>query len=118
MEQRPAIKTALPRHRYQIGDYGATVLGDIDSDDPHAYRWILALVPMGAQAPSLYVCCQRAAPERAASGAYDLRVVSEAITDVVDTADHWGDLDSFSEQALDLACQVLGLKQEMIVKLM
>jgi hypothetical protein len=45
-------------------------------------------------------------------------VVSEAITDVVDTADHWGDLDSFSEQALDLACQVLGLKQEMIVKLM
>ncbi|MCG6943070.1 MAG: hypothetical protein LJE69_17705 [Thiohalocapsa sp.] len=118
MEQRPAIKTALPRHRYQVGDHSATVLGDVDSDDPHAYRWILALVPMGSQEPSLYVCAQQAAPERVSAGAYDLRVVSDAITDVVDTADRWGDLDTFSEQALDLACQVLGLRQEMVVKLM
>lgn len=118
MEQRPAIKTALPKRRYQIADYSATVLGDIESDDPHRYRWILALVPMGSQEPTLYICAQQAAPERAARGDYDLRVVSEALTDVVDTADHWGDLDMFSEQALDLACQVLGLKQEMVVKLM
>ncbi|WP_058555552.1 hypothetical protein [Thiohalocapsa sp. ML1] len=118
MEQRPAIKTALPKRRYEISDYSATVLGDIDSDDPQPYRWILALVPMGSREPTLYICAQRAAPERAASGAYDLRVVSAALTDVVDTADHWGDLDHFSEQALDLACQVLGLKHEMVVKLM
>jgi hypothetical protein len=118
MEHRPAIKTALPKHRYQISDYSATVLGDIDSDDSQRYRWILALVPMGSQEPTLYVCAQQVARERAASGAYDLRVVSDALTDVVDTADHWGDLEIFSEQALDLACQVLGLKHEMVVKLM
>jgi hypothetical protein len=118
MEQRPAIKTALPKHRYQVSDYSATVLGDIDSDDAHRYRWILALVPMGGQEPTFYVCCQQAAPERAADGAYDLRVVSDAVTDVVDTADRWGDLETFTDQALDLACQVLGLKQEMAVKLM
>lgn len=118
MDQRPIIKTALPRHRYQIADYGATVLGDIDSDDPYRYRWILALVPMGSQEPTFYVCAQQAAKERSGEGAYDLRVVSDAVTDVVDTADRWGDVDTFSEQALDLACQVLGLKQEMVVKLM
>lgn len=118
MEQRPSVKTALPKHRYQIGDYSATVLGDIDTDDPHPYRWILALVPMGSREPTFYVCCQQAAPARAPSGAYDLRVVSDAITDIVDTADRWGDLDTFSEQALDLACQVLGLRQEMVVKLL
>ena len=118
MQQRPAIKTALPRHRYQLSDYSATVLGDIESDDACRYRWILALVPMGSQEPTLYVCCQQVAPERAGSGAYDLRVVSDAVTDVVDTADRWGDLETFSEQALDLACQVLGLKHEMAVKLM
>ncbi|MBK1632517.1 hypothetical protein CKO31_17565 [Thiohalocapsa halophila] len=118
MEQRPSIKTALPKHRYDISDYSATVLGDIDTDDPHPYRWIMALVPMGSQEPSLYICAQRAAPERASMGDYDLRVVSEALTDVVDTADRWGDLEIFTEQALDLACQVLGLKQEMVIKLM
>jgi hypothetical protein len=118
MEHRPVIKTALPKHRYQISDYSATVLGDIDSDEPHRYRWILALVPMGSAEPTLYICAQQAVPERAAEGAYDLRVVSAALTDVVDTADRWADLEIFSEQALDLACQVLGLKHEMVVKLM
>ena len=118
MDQRPAIKTALPKHRYEISDYSATVLGDIDSDDPHRYRFILALVPMGSREPTLYICAQHAAPERVGEGAYDLRVVSDALTDIVDTADRWGDLDTFSEQALDLACQVLGLKHEMVVKLM
>ncbi len=118
MQQRPAIKTALPRHRYQISDYSATVLGDIDSDDDERYRWILALVPMGSQEPVLYVCAQAAAAERTSEGGYDLRVVSEAVTDVVDTADRWGDLEIFTEQALDLACQVLGLQSDMVVKLM
>jgi hypothetical protein len=118
MQQRPSIRTALPKHRYQISDYSATVLGEIASDDEHEYRWIMALVPMGGQEPSLYICAQRAAPERVPDGAYDLRVVSDAVTDVVDTADRWADLETFSEQALDLACQVLGLKQEMAIKLM
>jgi len=115
MQDRPAIKTAIPKHRYQISDYSATVLGDVDAGDGRRYRWILALVPMGETQPSLYVCCEFG---RSAEGRYDIRVVNEAMSEVVDSADHWGDLEAFSEMAMDLAIQVLGLKNEQPIKLM
>lgn len=117
MQRRPSIRTALPKRRYQIGDHAATLLGDIDSGDAHAYRYILALVPMGEQAPVLYVTSEEAPPERRADGGYDLRVVSEGLTDVLDTADRWGDLEQFAEQAIDLAQQVLGLSNQQVLKL-
>ncbi|MGB5734496.1 MAG: hypothetical protein WBM40_08645 [Thiohalocapsa sp.] len=115
MQYRPAIKTAIPKHRYQISDYSATVLGDIEAGDDRRYRWILALVPMGDAQPSLYVCCEFGS---GSDGRYDIRVVNEAMSEVVDSADHWGDLDAFSEMAMDLAGQVLGLKNEQAIKLM
>jgi len=115
MQERPAIKTAIPKHRYQISDYSATVLGDIEAGDDRRYRWILALVPMGDARPSLYVCCEFG---RGAEGRYDIRVINEAMSEVVDSADHWGDLEAFSGMAVDLATQLLGLKNEQAIKLM
>jgi hypothetical protein len=115
MQDRPAIKTAIPKHRYQISDYSATVLGDIEAGDDRRYRWILALVLMGDTQPSLYVCCEFG---RGPDGRYDIRVVNDAMSEVVDSADHWGDLEAFSEMAMDLAIQVLGVKNERPIKLM
>ena len=112
MQDQPRIKTALPKRRYQLGDYSATVLGEIEADDGHDYRWLMAFVPMGRNEPSLYVCCEAAAAERRGDGDWDMRIVSEAMTDVLDTADHWGDLDTFCEQAIDLGRQVLGLANQ------
>jgi hypothetical protein len=40
------------------------------------------------------------------------------LTDVLDTADRWANIDAFAEQALDLAQQVLGLSNQEIIKLM
>lgn len=118
MQDRPIIKTALPKRRYQIGDHAASLLGDIDSGDGRQYRYILALVPMGEQDPVLYVTTEPAAPERQAQGGYDLRLISDSLTDLLDTGDRWADLDLFAEQALDLAQQVLGLRNQQIIKLM
>jgi hypothetical protein len=118
MQDRPVIKTALPKHRYQIGDYSATLLGDIESGDAQRYRYILALVPMGEHEPTLYVTSQPAPPERRAQGDYDLRVISESLTDVLDTGDRWADSELFAEQALDLAQQMLGLRNQQVVKLL
>ncbi|TVQ85396.1 MAG: hypothetical protein EA400_16065 [Chromatiaceae bacterium] len=109
MQDRPIIRTALPRRRYQIGDYAATLLGEIESGDGRDYRFILALVPGNGGEPVCYITCEAAPPARAAAGAWDLRVVSEALTEVMDSADHWADLDHFAEQGLDLARQLLGL---------
>lgn len=118
MQDRPQIKTALPKRRYQIGDHAATLLGEIESDDQRQYRFILALVPMGEQEPVLYVTSELAAADRRGEGAYDLRVVSEGLTDVVDTADRWESLDQFADQAVDLAQQILGLRNHQVIKLM
>jgi hypothetical protein len=118
MQNRPVIKTALPKRRYQIGDHAATLLGDIESGDQNSYRFILALVPMGEQEPVLYVTSQPAPPARRGQGAFDLRVISEGLTDLLDTADRWENVDQFAEQALDLAQQVLGLRNQQVIKLM
>jgi hypothetical protein len=118
MQDRPAIATAIPRHRYQVGDFAASLLGDIDSTDGRNYRWILALVPMSSREPVLYICCEQAPPARAADGRYDVRVVNDTMSEIVDSADHWGDAEVFAEQAIDLARQILGLKTEQLIKLM
>jgi hypothetical protein len=118
MQDRPLIKTALPKRRYQIGDYAASLLGDIESSDGRRYRYILALVPMGEQEPVLYVTCEQAAAERRSQGGYDLRLISAQLTDLMDTADRWANVDSFADQAIDLAQQLLGLRNQQVVKLM
>lgn len=118
MQHRPRITTALPRRRWQIGDHTATLLAEIDSPDPVRYRHILALVASSEREPVLYVTCEEAPPERTMVGRYDLRVVNAALCDLLDTADRWGDVDAFCEQALDLACQVLGLRAEEPMRLL
>jgi hypothetical protein len=118
MQDRPVIKTAIPRHRYQVGDYAASLLGEIESGDVRQYRYILAFVPMGKREPELYVCAEQVPPEDRADGAYRLRLVSEALSEVLDSDDRWGDLDAFAEQALKLGAQVLGLQREQVVKLL
>ena len=93
MQDRPTIKTAIPKRRYQLGDHSASLLGEIESGDARHYRYILA-VRTGEREPVLYVC---AALAERADGAYRLRVVSELMTEVVDTNDRWGELDAFAE---------------------
>ncbi len=118
MQNRPVIKTAIPKHRYQVGDYAASLLGEIESGDHRAYRYILAFVRLGRKEPELYVCAEPTPPVERAEGAYRLRVVSEALSEVVDTDDRWGDLETFAAQALKLGAQALGLQREQVVKLM
>jgi hypothetical protein len=118
MQDRPRIATAIPKRRYQVGDYAATVLGEVESGDPRHYRYILAMVPMGQRTPTLYVTCETTPPRDAVQGAYRLRLVTGAMAEVMDTADRWGDLDAFAEQALKLAGQALGLQREQVIRLL
>jgi hypothetical protein len=118
MKDRPLIKTAIPKRRYQIGDFSASLLGEIESGGVVAYRYILAFVQMGRQEPGFYVCSEQTPPAEPSDGRYRLRVVNEAMSEVVDSNDRWGDLDTFSEQALRLGIQALGLQQEQVVRLL
>jgi hypothetical protein len=118
MREQPQIQTAIPKHRYQIGDYAASLLGEIESGDSRAYRYILAFVPLGRKEPDLYVCAELAPPADREAGAYRLRILSETLSEVLDTGDQWGDLETFASQALKLGAQALGLQREQVVQLM
>lgn len=118
MQDRPIIKTAIPKRRYQIGDFGVSLLGEIESGDLRRYRYILAFVQTGQDQPSFYVCAEQQPPASAAQGSYALRVINEAMSEVVETSDAWGDIDAFAEQGLKLGAQVLGLQQEQVLRLL
>lgn len=118
MRHRPVIKTAIPKRRYQLGGYTASLLGEIECGDNRVYRYILAFVRLGRNEPELYVCSEPAPPGDLAAGSYRLRVQSESLSEVVDTDERWGDLDTFATQALRLGAQALGLQREQVVRLM
>ncbi|WPL17184.1 hypothetical protein Thiowin_02180 [Thiorhodovibrio winogradskyi] len=117
MQDRPTIKTAIPKGRYQIGDYSATLLSEIESPDVRAYRFILAFVPDGQREPRFYVCSESAA-DPSQPRLCHLRVVSETLSEIVDSDPRWADADIFAEQALELGAQALGLSKQQIIKLL
>jgi hypothetical protein len=116
MHDRPNIKIAIPKRRYQVGDFGASLLGEIESGDARRFRYILAFVQLGQAQPSLYVCAEPA--DAAGPGKHALRVINEVMSEVVDTDERWGDLDAFAEQGLKLGMQFLGLQREQVAQLM
>jgi hypothetical protein len=118
MQGRPVVKTAIPKRRYQVGSHSASLLGEIESGDARQYRYILAFVPAGEREPVFYVCVEPSPPSERADGAYRLSIVGELISEVVDSDDRWGDLDTFAEQALKLGQQALGLQQSPVTRLM
>mgnify|MGYP003573249550 CR=1 FL=1 len=118
MQDKPVIKTAIPKRRYQIGDYSASLLGEIESGDARAYRYILAFVAMGQREPSLFVCSETSPPAEVDQGRYRLRLINDAMSEVMDNSDRWGDLDAFSEQAVQLGVQALGLQREQVMRLL
>lgn len=118
MQDRPVIDTAIPKRRYQVADFSASLLGEIQSGDERSWRYILAFVPMGKREPTLYVCSEHTPPAEAAEGKYRLRLINEAMSEVMATADQWGDIDAFAEQGLRLGAQALGLQREQVVRLL
>lgn len=118
MSQFPNIRTAIPKRRYQVSDFSATLLGEIDSDDPVSYQYILAFVPMGESKPTFFVCSEKVPPKDRADGAYRLRVINSAMSEVMDQSDSWGDIDNFADQGLQLAQQALGLTGHEAMRLM
>lgn len=103
----PQIKTAIPKRRYQLGDFSIVVLGEIESDDGQAYRYVFAMVQDGSKDPSCYVTASKVTADD-----YLLRLIAPNMERDLDTSPIWQDLDAFCEQAISLAQQVMGLKDE------
>lgn len=117
MQDQPQITTAIPKARYQLGDHAATLLGEIDNRDARRYHYILAFVPAGQREPVLYVCSEPV-QDPTQPGQYQLRLVSDTLTEVLDTSERWADAEAFTRQALEVGAQALGLQVHQAVKLL
>ncbi len=116
--QAPHIKTAIPLQRHQIGSFVATVLGDIDSDDPVDYRYIMAIVEDGKQEPALYVVSERNTGPSAAEGRFRLRVIMGDQEKLLNPSDEWGEVDKFSLAGMGVIAKLMRLEDETPVRLM
>lgn len=114
----PHIKTAIPHRRYQLGDFVATILGDIASNDPTEYRYIMALVQEGETDPCLYVTAEGSPPKLRSEGRYRLRVILGDDSKDMGPADEWGDIEHFSMHALGIAAKLYRLMDEEPYRLM
>ncbi len=114
----PHIKTAIPRQRYQLGGFVATILADIDSNDPVDYRYIMALVKEGDTQPCLYVAAESNPPKLRSEGRYRLRVILGDDSKEMGSADDWGDIERFALQSLGVAAKLYRLTDEQPIRLM
>ena len=110
----PKITTAIPKRRYQLGDFGITILGDIESGDDNDYRYVFAMVQDGKSDPSIYI----AAIKVPGSEDYTLRLIAPNMERDLETSPAWRDLDHFCEQGISIAQQILDLKDEFPHRLM
>jgi hypothetical protein len=110
--QAPSITTAIPRQRYQLGNYQVVALADIESHDARRYHYILAVVRDGEAKPCLYLTAEKNPRAKRAEGSHCLRIISEPLTDELGSSDRWADLEAFTQEGLRLAAQVLGIGDE------
>ena len=114
----PVIRIAIPKRRYQLGEFLVSVLGEIDSGDAVDYRYIAAFVKEGENTPQVYVTAESSPPGERGEGRYRLRLLSGALEEVMSTDDCWSDLELFSKQALEMGRQLLGLGEEEAYRLL
>lgn len=114
----PHIKTAIPLQRHQIGSFVATVLGDIDSDDPVDYQFIMAIVEDGKQEPALYVASEYNTDTSAAEERFRLRVIMGNEEKLLSPSDEWGDVDKFSLAGMGIIAKLMHLEDEIPIRLM
>ena len=108
----PKILTAIPQRRYQYGDYGVTILGDVESGDYHTYRYVAAFVREGERQPQLFIVAEILPPGKREQGSHALRVINVAMDEVLDVDERWARVSDFVDQALRTGAQMLGLEQE------
>ena len=114
----PVIATAIPKRRYQLGDFSAVVLGDVTSRDNRLYEYVMALIPDGEQSPILYITAERVTPPGGREQLTVVRVVAEEGERTLGPEERWRELDAFAEDALAMARQVMGLGHEEATRLL
>lgn len=105
----PSINTAIPKRRYQLGLFQITVLGEVESDDPQQYRYIMGVAADGETQPGMCVSVEK--PEAGEAG-LAMRISMADGSQVIGHSEAWHDLDTFVEAALEVVVKMLKLDDE------
>jgi len=108
----PQIKTAIPKRRYQFGEFSLVILGDIESYDGVYYHFLMGIIPDGANVPELFISAEKCPPDERQEGAYQMRVIAEQASKTINKSERWKELEAFADDALALASELLNLTDE------
>ena len=111
----PVIKTALPKRRYQFGEFLLVVLGEIETEDNIPYHFLLGIIPDGANTPELFISAEKC--PRSQEGGYQMRIIADKISQTLNQSDRWGNLDDFVDDALTVVTKLLSLTDENPIRL-
>ena len=106
----PNILTALPKRRYQYGEYSVTLLTDISSSDAISYLYIIAVMREGHTNPEVYITCELQKLDDAPS--CRVRVISEHEEHNISEDSQWKNEQKFCEFALQGIKQMFNLSDE------
>ncbi len=114
----PHIKTAVPKRRYEIDNFSVVVLGEIQSNDPQNYKYIMAFVDVSETDPMMYITSEENPPNQRQNGRYNVRVIYANEVRDMGSDEFPGDLDQFTEYGLQLAGRLLQLTEEEPIRLL
>ena len=110
----PTIQSAIPKRRYQFGEFVITLLSDIESDDTAAYLYIAAVMREGSNQPEVYITCETISSENQPANKPDcrIRVLTENDEHLIGEGTQWKHEQTFCDYALDGIQQMFQLTDE------
>ncbi|MDW3095337.1 MAG: hypothetical protein R8G33_06680 [Gammaproteobacteria bacterium] len=106
----PVIQSAIPKKRYQFGEFTVTLLTDINSNDKASYQFIVAVLREGSIKPEVYITCEVFTLNDAES--YRVRVLSEKDEHIISEDKQWRNEQKFCDYALQGIQQMFELSDE------
>ena len=116
--KKPGILTAIPKRRYQLGEYTVVVLGEIESNDGIDYCHIIAVIRGSDPEPGIYLTAEQVNPADSVNSGYTMRIIMYDGAEVIGASDTWNDRDVFVDEALGVVSRVLNLTDEVPYRLM
>ncbi len=110
MDNKPGIRTAIPKRRYRLGEFTLTVLGDVESSDGIDYQYIMAVIQGQDSEPGMYITAER--PGATGGRELAMRLVMRDGAEIIGSSGQWVSLDMFTGEAIDIVTRILNLSDE------
>lgn len=106
----PKIQSAIPKRRYQYGEFIVTILSDITSPDPYDYLYIAAVLRDGCTQPEVYITCESI--QKIGQQSYSIKVLSQDSEHTISQNSQWKNEQLFFDYVLQGVGQMFHLTDE------